>query len=505
MKFGPDRAHTRAADPWRRQTPWIIPNAVPGTSATADIQTQPAGAHVLADGMVSLGLRRRADAIAAAFGAIEPTLRDLTPRQFEPSFPDIASRILRDRLDVSVPPAALRATWTNPLNLRALHGAVVLAVFRQLVERAFDRDHTRLTDGESVEALIQRWGFHAVDVSACADGRLSGVLDYILRVPPAVVAWRKSYAGAMFDIDESIRHWESIELRRWRDGRPNTAGVPTRFLKIGVYHFSSLDPRHEGCAAHGSDDGRAAGTLLRRLEEFEAAVRAIHSEDAGVATLMVGVDTDTDAIRVHIPDGAGRMSLDRVADNRDLYPATAALDREGAKAAIRDAVAGAAGVVADDDATEGMRWLCGYLLKNNIGQIDAVRSWHGGAYADAGHTERLIVVGDPIDDVQLRNLAFQAQMNTIEEGSGDLFIGISILRKRLEPEGLPVPVLANARYDTRIPGAADRARKRAKRLRSAILASHPALAERGLLHVECAVRAGEAPRLEPVDPEDARS
>ena len=39
-------------------------------------------------------------------------------------------------------------------------------------------------EGESNEVLIRRFGFHAVDITACADGRLAGAVDFILRVPP---------------------------------------------------------------------------------------------------------------------------------------------------------------------------------------------------------------------------------------------------------------------------------------------------------------------------------
>jgi len=189
--------------------------------------------------------------------------------------------------------------------MRGLYATCVLGTFCRLIERAFDRELSSLSDGESAEALIQRWGFHAVDIAPCADGRLSGVVDYILRVPPSVVAYRKSHAGAMFDVAESLRHWETVELRRWREGVPSPASAPTRYLKIGVYHISSADPSREGCAAHGSDDARAAAGLLERLSQFEQAVEAMHGCGAGVAALLVGVDTDTDAIRVHVPDAAG--------------------------------------------------------------------------------------------------------------------------------------------------------------------------------------------------------
>ncbi|CAL76112.1 Carboxysome structural peptide [Bradyrhizobium sp. ORS 278] len=455
--------------------------------------------HPLADRAISQALRRRADEIEAAFGEIAPTLQELAPRQFAPEFAQVAAETMRARLKLEIPHAALTASWTAPLDMRALHARCVLGTFCRLIERAFDRGLANLSDGEPADALICRWGFHAVDITPCADGRLSGVTDYILRVPSSIVAFRESYAGAMFDVDNAVRHWESVELRRWRDAWPNAADAPTRYLKIGVYHYSSVAPQHEGCAAHGSDETRAASALLERLNAFEQAVRALHGAPASVATLLVGVDTDTDAIRVHVPDASGRMDIRRHVDSGSLYDATSRLPRESAKEAIRDAVAACAGASADDLETEGMRWFCGYLLKNNIGQVEAVRDWHQGRYADAGHTERLIVVGDPVDDVQLRNLAFQAQMRTVEEGADDLDVGIRILRAHHAPHRLPVPVLVHIRFDPRIPGAFAAAGQHARRLAAAITARHGVLAAQGELVVAAVVRAADGSVLTPID------
>jgi carboxysome shell carbonic anhydrase len=449
-------------------------------------------AHPLSDAALSRGLGQRAREIDAAFAAIEPLLRDLVVRQFEPGFIDHAQLRLRSELGISVPAESLRATWLTPLDVPTLHAECVLATFCRMIDRDFDRDLARMSDGESAAALIERWGFHAIDVTPCADGRLAGVLDYILRIPRAVVAYRKSYAGALFDVEESLRHWETVELRRWRESQPNAAAEPTRFLKIGVYHFSSAAPHSQGCAAHGSDDARAAGALQGRLEQFAAAVANTHCCGAAVATLLIGVDTDTDALRIHVPDAAGHASIAAFVDNARLYAATHHLARDAAKDAIRDAVAACAGVGIDDAATEGMRWFAAYLLKNNMGQIDAVREWHGGSYADAGHTERLIVVGDAIDDVQLRNLAFQAQMDTVEEGAADLDVGVKILRHLHSPRGLAVPVLVNFRYDPRIPGARERAEVRAERLRTAIEQRYANPAAGGALVVRAVVRGGES-------------
>jgi carboxysome shell carbonic anhydrase len=479
-----------AAPSWRQY-------AQAGETAWPARVPQP-GRHPLADGAISQELRHRADEIDAAFNLIEPTLRSLAPRQFDAGFAAVAAETLRGRLGLDLPPENFAASWTAPLDMRALYASCVIGTFQRLVSRAFDRGLARLSDGEPAEELVRRWGFHAIDITPCADGRLSGVVDFILRVPPAIVAYRQSYAGAMFDVAESLRHWEQVELRRWRESLPNDAGEATQFLKIGVYHFSSADPAHQGCAAHGSDGTRAAAALLERLVHFTGAVRRTHP-GASAACLLIGVDTDTDALRVHVPDAAGLMAVDRYVDNLALYTRTQDLAREAAKDAIRAAVAACAGVGQNDPATEGMRWFCGYVLKNNIGQIDAVRAWHGGSYEDAGHTERLIVVGDPVDDVQLRNLAFQAQMNTVEEGAADLDVGIRILRGLHEPRGLAVPVLVHFRYDPRIDGAAQDAQARARRLSAAILARHASLAARGLLHVQAVIRAGDATSLTPVD------
>jgi carboxysome shell carbonic anhydrase len=495
--------------------PWDPAAAWPGPGAVATVTSPPGqparnegfrfslaeGGHPLAEPALSAALKQRADEIAAAFALIEPALRRLAPRQFDDVFPEQASRELANSLGVAIPAAELESSWSTPLDLGRIHARCVLGTFRNLVEREFDRDLTLLEEGESTEVLIRRFGFHAVDITACADGRLAGAVDFILRVPPAVVVWRDSYAGAMFDVEDALHRWEAVELRRWREGWPNDASEPTRYLKIGLYHFSSVDPRHQGCAAFGSDEVRAATALLARLQEFEGAVESTQCCAASVATLLVGVDTDTDAIRVHVPDAAGGTDVDRSVSSATLYEQTASLEREAAKEFIRHKVADCAGVDAADAASEGMRWLCGYLLKNNIGEVDAVRGWNGGRYADSGHAEKLVVAGDAIDDVQLRNLTFQAQMGTLEEGAVDLDVGIEVLKRTNAPHGLAVPVLVHVDYDERIPGASARAQERARRLAAAIETRYAGAAGPAGLVIQTVVRARGGSRLEVVEAE----
>lgn len=459
-----------------------------GNTPSAVNGMTPAGAHPLYDAAHNRRLLERESAITAAFDAIEPALKEVAALQHQDGYADRIQSLMRNRLGFELPAACLNASWVKPLNMRSFYAYSAFQTFRQLADRDFDRSGAHLTEGEPAEEVIHKWGFHAIDITPCADGRLSGVVDDILRVPPAVVTSRKSFAGSMFDIEESVRNWIEIELRRHREGRPNKADEPTRYLKLGVYHTSSSDPGHEGCAAHGSDERKAAGALLERLNGFAHAIENSHCCGASVATLLVGVDTDTDAIKVHVPDAQGTISLNRYVDNRTLFDTTSTMAREEAKESIRLAVAEAAGVSPDDAATEGMRWFSAYLLKNNMAQIEYVRAYHNGRYEDLGHTERFITVGDSFDDVQMRNLAYQAQMETIEEGAHDMDVGIKIFRKVNMAHDLPIPVFIHFRYDGRVPGSRERAAARCERLEHAIHARYPDLVREGWLYTYATVK-----------------
>ena len=41
--------------------------------------------------------------------------------------------------------------------------------------------------------------------------------------------------------------------------------MKTKLLKIAVYHYSSSNPAHQGCAAHGSDTEKALKSAPARL------------------------------------------------------------------------------------------------------------------------------------------------------------------------------------------------------------------------------------------------
>ena len=77
----------------------------------------------------------------------------------------------------------------------------------------------------------------------------------------------------------------------------------------------------------------------------------------------------------------------------------------------------------------GMRRLIERLLLNNLSQIDYVCENHQGRYADIGHAERFISIGDGFEEVHLRNLAYFGHMHTVEEGAADMDVGIKIFTR----------------------------------------------------------------------------
>jgi hypothetical protein len=246
---------------------------------------------------------------------------------------------------------------------------------------------------------------------------------------------------------------------------PTTADAPTRYLKVAVYHTSSSDPAHQGCAAHGSNEHKAVDAALERLVQFRQAIENAFCCGASTDILLIGVDTDTDAIRVHIPDANGDLSAYRLVDNAVLYRETLELDADQARLAVYEAIRKASAQGGwgggQGEPHEGMRRLVANLLINNLSQIEYVNELHGGRYPDIGHAERYISVGDGFEEVQMRNLAYYAHLHTVEEGAADLDVGIKIFKGLNVKHGLPVPVAIHYRYDARVPGARERAVVRA--------------------------------------------
>ena len=479
--------HAHGRDRLAGTAPLRRPGAVGGAMAAGPGRTPvPApvagGTHPLVRGDENASLGAYERGVKAAFDAIKPTLRRISALQHEAEFEIQAQRVARTELGFALPESLLADAWVDQLDMRRLFAWSVFSTYRRYCDDFFARDPLAAEDAETFDGFLRGCGFHTMDISPCADGRLAHLIRYVLRLPHRSVR-RKSYAGALFDIEDSIQKWVETEMLRCRGGLPDTAGSVTRYLKVVAYHFSSGDPTREGCAAHGSDTARAASAGLERLFNFQHAIENAFCCGATIDLLLIGVDTDTDAIRIHIPDADGEIDLDRYVDSLDLFTATIRQDASRARHDIQGAIMESA-----PDAAPGMARLIEYLIENNFSQIAYVRAYHGKSYADIGHAERFVGAGIGFEEIQLRNLMYFAYLSTVEEATQDLDVGIGIFTRLNVARGLPVPVVVRFDYHGHVPGARARAVERCERVTGALQARYADLHRRGLLHVMQVVR-----------------
>lgn len=472
---------------------------------TASLQRRPldkpALHHPLTDFVMNARLAHCEDSVKGRFDAIAPTLRTLSAQQHMEDFPARAQRIARDQLGYELPAGILEDAWIAGLNLQALYAHCAFESLKAAVDQ-FARDiKAQLEMVQDTRNFFLDCGFHAVDISPCADGRLKGLSRYILRLPLTSLTRRKAYAGALFDVETDVRHWMATELSRFREGLPTTVDAGTRYLKIAVYHTSSSAPCVEGCAAHGSNETKATEAALERLNAFRQAIENAFCCGASTDILLIGVDTDTDSIKVHVPDSNGDLSAYRYVDAAKLYGETLNLSvvdaRLAVDAAIRQASRKDGWGAGQGEPHDGMRRLICNLLVNNFSQIEYVKDLYDGRYPDIGHAERYISVGDGFEEVQMRNVAYYAHLHTVEEGAADMDVGIKIFKGLNVKHGLPIPVAIHYRYDAKVPGARERVAIKARRVRDAILARYPDLAAQGLL--ACWLSVQDLPTGSPIE------
>ena len=442
-----------------------------------------ASMHPLTNNRENEQLYAYESSVKASFDAIVPTLKEVSALQHEADFEQRSQQLARARLGFELPAALLDDAWVTQLDMRSLFAWCLFETYRRFCDDVFTHDPLGDKNDDAFQQLLQECGFHTLDVSPCADGRLAHVIRYVLRLPYKAVR-RRSYAGAMFDIDDSLGKWVETELLRFREGKPNTADAPTHYLKVVVYHHSSVDPQHEGCAAHGSDTRKAAEGGRERLLGFQQAVQNTHCCGASIDCLLIGMDTDTDGIRIHMPADNGDIDLDNPIDSLQVYDATARMSPAQADTWIAGHIEERGGA----NLGRGMARFIAYLLTNNLSQVEYVRSYYGGQYSDIGHAERFIGAGIGFEEVQLRNLTFFAYLNTVEEAAMDLDVGISIFTGLNVEHGLPVPVVVRYDYHGRVPGARERAEQHCQRVAGALHNRYPELSERGLLHTLQVVR-----------------
>lgn len=436
--------------------------------------------HPLTNMQENAQLARCEEAIKGRFDAILPTLKKLANLQHENDFIAQAQVLANKELGAELPEKLIDNAWVDGLDMRALYASCIFSALQNSVAQFAENLRTQGEDSVEAKSFFLDCGYHSVDITPCSDGRLKGLSKYILRLPLTAMTVRNAYAGALFNVEANIRHWESVELSRFRASDPVPADAQTNYLKVVVYHRSSSDPSHQGCAAHGSNDKVSAKAGLSRLHEFREAIENTFCCGASIDILLIGVDTDTDSIRVHVPDSNGELNVHRFIDNAQLYHDTLNMSADQARIAVYDALDKSSAAdgwgKGDGQPREGMRKLIVNLLINNLSQIEYVGDLYEGRYPDIGHAERYISVGDGFQEVQLRNLAYYAQLHTVEEGAADLDIGIKIFSGLNIANGLPVPIAIHYRYDSKVPGSRQRMTEKCRRVKAAILERYKELA-----------------------------
>lgn len=446
-------------------------------------------AHILVDSRRNQVLREYEMDIKSRFDNIEATLKDILHQRGQNGFVGWANQQLYAKLGVKL----TDEEWLSGLNMQAqkgfqhLYAKTLFAQFLRMSDEFFTRDPLFGQKTQEAELLFNELGFHAVGIAPCADGRLAHFISYVLRLPYGVVR-RKAHAGALFDISESVRNWVFIEHTRFRDGKPNSADDPTCYLKIAVYHYSKVDPTHQGCAAHASDDHKAAESALKRLKDFRQAIENRFGCGSTVQILLLGLNTDDDSLKVHVPDANGDIELQRYVETDTLYNGSLGLSEQQANELIDTALISSCQLVSKQAPKPQILKLLHWFIRNNFSQIAYVNKYEGGLYEDLGHAERFIGIGSGFEEIQLRNLTYYSFLDTIEEGVNDVDVGIKIFKGLNVKKLLPIPVIIRCDFDGRVPGSKDRAEQKALRLERAVKSRYQELQASGLLQVLVTLR-----------------
>jgi len=438
--------------------------------------------HPLCDYNENNRLYAYEERIKKSFDSIVPTLKKIASIQRESNFEAEAQKIAVQHLGFEMPKEILANAWVNKLDMPKLFAWCVFHTYFRFSNEFYSDAPLSHKFEQNFDEFIQSCGFHTVDISPCADGRLAHLIRYVLRLPHKGIR-RKSYAGAMFDIDNSLEKWVETEMLRFREGKPNHANENTRYLKIAAYHFSSVDPSHQGCAAHGSDDKKAAASGLERLYAFRTAVENSFCCGASIDLLLIGLDTDTDSLKIHMPDLNGKISLDRFIDTNEIFLNTSLVSQEEGRKSIIDATKSAF-----PDAAEGMVNFIAHIIENNLSQIEYVKQNFGNSYPDIGHAERFIGAGVGFEEIQLRNLMYFAYLQTVEEAAADTDVGIKIFSGLNVKKGLPIPVVVRFDYHGQVPGAKDRAKQHCQRVSNAFQERYAKLNEQDMIQILQVVR-----------------
>ncbi len=214
---------------------------------------------------------------------------------------------------------------------------------------------------------------HPTEIAAlkCMDGRLN--LAIMTETPPGIIQPFRNIGGK-FDLGwphfgQVFEGWVNYSISRGR-----------RCLVLVTYHFSKGDA-HRGCAGHAYDTIAArenAAELVRQID------RVFGGDHATVHPILVGIETDEDALVLHGEHGTVNLA--------DEYSgSTGKVERS-----IQEKVY-------PDMQPEMIADLMPLVI-GNLRHIDAIRKAKR-PIADAEHKEQVLAVGRGFDWLHLPNKA----------------------------------------------------------------------------------------------------
>ena len=129
--------------------------------------------HPLIQGAENARLQDYEQRVKSAFDNIVPVLKRLSALQHEEDFARQAQQIAQAELGFELPQTILDDAWVDQLDMRELFAWCVFQTYRRYCDDFFQADPLATAADEGFEAFLQECGFHTLDITPCADGRLA--------------------------------------------------------------------------------------------------------------------------------------------------------------------------------------------------------------------------------------------------------------------------------------------------------------------------------------------
>jgi hypothetical protein len=246
---------------------------------------------------------------------------------------------------------------------------------KKLAQELFDlnRAHSELYVQQEA-ARIRYHQRYPTNVAAfkCMDGRVN--MPLLTRAPLGAVRPFRNIGGK-FRIGWSALEGKLVEYvdQSARKGRSN--------LFLATYHWSEGEP-HRGCRGHHYDVTEARACAMDLTDQL----RRVFGDQQGIYPVMVGVETDSQALVFHNRDGGVEC-----VSMADVEPG----DEEAVREVIRTLY---------PDMPRDIVGSLMPLMSGNVEHAAEVRARHD-APIDLDHRERVIAVGAGFDWLHKPNLA----------------------------------------------------------------------------------------------------